>query len=149
MARHSQRNSYHESTANIALPPSRTASYVTAAQVPLPQSRGTSYISAAQGPTSAPRGGHLDAGEESDGLGDLPPVTPDDSISCVDFSKPSKKAKSNGKGSLFSAKRSQADSERTVRPARQTESKHSIRTLPSRRRDSFDRRSKRSTATYA
>lgn len=158
MTRQSRRNSYHESAANVPLPTSRTASYintskapsyVTAAQVPLPQSRGTSYLSAAQAPTSAPRGDYLDAGEESDGLGDLPPVTPDDSISCVDFSKPTKKTKSSGKSSVSSSKRSQADSERTVRPAKQSGSKHSVRTLPTRRRDSFDRRSKRSTATYA
>lgn len=149
MTRHSRRNSYHESAANVPLPPSRTASYVTAAQVPLPQSRGTSYMSAAQAPTSAPRGNYIDPGEESDGLGDLPPVTPDDSISCVDFSKPTKKTTSSGRSSVFSSKRSQPDSERTVRPAKQSGSKHSVKSLPTRRRDSFDRRSKRSTATYA
>lgn len=160
-----RRDSFHESAADIPLPPSRTASYITeaertsrasrptsyntAAQVPLAQSRSTSYVSAAQPPMSLSRGGYPDAGEEDDGLGDLPPVTPDDSISCVDFSKPTKKTKSSGKGSLAGSKRSEADSDRTVRPAKQGGSKHSMRTLPTRRRDSFDRRSKRSTATYA
>ena len=164
----SRRSSWHESAAKVPLPPSRTTSYITggertpraskapsyatAAQVPLPQSRATSYISAAQVPIPASDlpVGYTDVGEESDGLGDLPPVMPDDSISCVDFSKPKKRTKSGSKASTSGSKRSEADSERTVRPAKYSGSKHSARTLPTRRKESYnDRRNKRSTATYA
>ncbi|KAK4612158.1 hypothetical protein CLAFUW4_12914 [Fulvia fulva] len=50
------------------------------------------------------------AGEESDGLGDVRTVMPDDSISCVDLSKRRRKH--------HSSRRGEAGSERTVRPAR-------------------------------
>lgn len=163
-----RRRSWHESAANVPLPPSKATSYVTgckqtpraskapsyatAAQMPLPQSRATSHISAAQVPIppSNTRGGYTHAGEDSDGLGDMQSVVPDDSISCVDFSKPKKKSKSSSKGSVSNSKRSEANSERTVRPARHGGSRHSARTLPIRRKDDSysNRRSKRSTAMH-
>lgn len=54
--------------------------------------------------------GHFKADEDhDDGLGDLDTVVPDDSISCVDFSRPTR--------SSTKSKSSRADSERNVRPA--------------------------------
>lgn len=79
------------------------------------------------------------AGEESDGLGDIKTVVPDDSISCVDLSKPRRRRRERGEGSESgrshrgsesgrshhrdrkhdsSSRRSEAASESTVKPAR-------------------------------
>lgn len=166
-----RRNSWGKSAANVALPASKSASYVTSsrhsaresntrtqprpAQIPLSGSRAASYISAAQVPIpeSNARFGYGDAGEESDGLSDLQSVVPDDSISCVDFGEPKRNGKSKSKSGskISSSKRSQADSDRTIRPVKHGGSRHSAKTLPTRRKDdSFSsRRGKRSTATYA
>ena len=149
------RASLYESAAGVPLPSSKAQSYITAADRPLPQSRTASYVSTAQVPIPPSRtnAGYFDA-EESDGLGDMKTVVPDDSISCVDFSEKPRKSKSSSsssKSSRHSSKRSEAPSDRTVRPARPTSSRHSAQTLPMRSKDDYhsNKGGKRSTFTYA
>ena len=150
------KGSLYESATGVPLPSSKAQSYDTAADNPLPPSRKTSYISAAQVslPPSRTSPRYSDA-EESDGLSDMRTVVPDDSISCVDFSSKSKKSKSKSSGnsgtrrSGHSSKRSEAPSERTVRPAKPTNSRHSTQTLPVRsKEDRYSSSDKRSTFTY-
>ena len=116
-SKHSRRGSLYDSAVEVPMPPSYTA------------------------------GGYTDVGEESDGLGDMQTVVPDDSISCVDFSSISSK---KGKSSRHNSKRSETPSERTVRPSQQSGSKHDAISLPIRNRDDYysNRGGKRSTATY-
>ncbi|TKA69387.1 hypothetical protein B0A55_08682 [Friedmanniomyces simplex] len=121
-------------------PQSRAQSYVTAAQVPIPESHhGAGYAA--------------ESAEDSDGLGDARTVIPDDSISCVDFSKPRSSARSSHKSSKHESRRSEtAGSDRTVRPARDHgSSRHSAATLPARAREEHysSNGKKRSTASYA
>ena len=134
------------SAVEVPLPPSKASSYVTAAHIPIPESHGNEDW----------------AGEDSDGLGDTKTVVPDDSISCIDFSKPqryssrSERSKSSRQGS--SSKRSEAaDSDQTVRAPKAGGSRHSARTLPARSKDDYygnegSRRGgngKRSAVSYA
>ncbi|KAK3706808.1 hypothetical protein LTR37_012487 [Vermiconidia calcicola] len=165
----SRRGSHYESAANVPLPSPKAQSYISAADqlsqtrskapsyksaagMPLPSSRVTSYVSAAQYPMPPSRtnGGYTDAAEESDGLGDVRTVVPDDSISCVDYSSKSKKSKSSSKSSRQSSKRSNAGSERTVRPAKAGGSRHSAQTLPVRQKEDHHggKSGKRSTFSY-
>ncbi|EME40125.1 hypothetical protein DOTSEDRAFT_74833 [Dothistroma septosporum NZE10] len=91
------------------------------------------------------------AGEESDGLGDIRTVMPDDSISCVDLSKRRRKH--------HSSRRSQTGSEKTVKPARRekdggsrySESKHTAHTaVPYRGKErEREREGKRSILGFA
>lgn len=153
------KGSLYESAAGVPLPSSKAQSYISAADMPLPTSKTASYISAAQVslPPSRTNVSYSDA-EESDGLGDTETVVPDDSISCVDYSGNSKKSKSksktgSGTGSRTSrhtSKRSEAPSERTVRPAKPTSSRHSAQTLPVRSKDDYygNKGSKMSRNTY-
>jgi hypothetical protein len=148
----SRRASLYDSAANVPLPSSKPQSYVSAAEMPLPSSRATSYISAAQMPFSQSRanGGYaVDPAEESDGLGDMKSVVPEDSISCVDFSTKPRKDKSSSKSSRHGSKRSEAS---TVRPVKQSSgSKYSAQTLPDRPKDNYhsSRDGKRSANSYA
>jgi hypothetical protein len=151
------KGSLYESAAGVPLPSSKAQSYISAADMPLPPSKTASYVSAAQVslPPSRTNISYSDA-EESDGLGDTETVVPDDSISCVDYSGNSKRSKSksaSGTGSRTSrhtSKRSEAPSERTVRPAKPTSSRHSAQTLPMRSKDDYysNKGSKRSTHTH-
>ena len=96
----------------------------SAAGVPLPSSR-------------APSGGrrsrsrhNIRSDDGSDGLSDDGTVVPGDSISCVDLSRP-KRPKSIRSGMQHDSRRSEASSERTVRPS--LHSRHSAATtLPVR-----------------
>ncbi|KAK5721470.1 hypothetical protein LTR15_006058 [Elasticomyces elasticus] len=116
----------------------RAQSYVTAAQVPIPRSQqGTGYAE--------------DSADESDGLGDAKTVVPEDSISCVDFSKPRSTARSSHTRSKHTSKASEAGSDRTVRQAKGSTSRHSAATLPAmpvEHRHSSNGR-KKSTVSYA
>lgn len=151
------KGSLYESAAGVPLPSSKAQSYITAADRPLPPSKTASYVSAAQVslPPSRTNVSYSDA-EESDGLSDMRTVVPEDSISCVDFSGNSKKSKSkssSGTGSRTSrhtSKRSEAPSDRTVRPAKPTDSRHSAQTLPVRSKEDYysNKGGKRSTFTY-
>lgn len=167
------KGSLYESAAGVPLPSSKAQSYIsaadmqkassiapsyiTAAEMPLPSSRTASYVSAAQVslPPSRTTVEYSDA-EESDGLGDMKTVVPDDSISCVDFSGKSKKSKSKSgstsgsRTSRHGSKRSEAPSERTIRPANPTSSRHSAQTLPVRAKADYysSQGGKRSTHTY-
>jgi hypothetical protein len=151
----SRRGSTYESAAEVPLPPSRTHSYISAAGMPLPSSRATSYITAAQ-PSSrrsrATESRSRELSEDSDGIGDVATLGPEDSISCVDFSTKSKKEKSrrSDKSSYRSSKRSEASSQQTVRPANPTtSSRHSAQTLPVRPRSQYmSRDGKRSIMSY-
>ncbi len=152
----SRRGSVYESAANYPLPSSNASSRPSAADRPLPSSRATSYMSAAQ-PQSRMNGSYadIDVAEESDGLGDTKTVVPEDSISCVDFSSRSSKSKSKSGSKSFSrhsSKRSEADSDRTVRPAKHSGSRHSAQTLPVREKEGYygrNRDGKRSTLSYS
>ena len=142
-----RRASVYQSAANMR--PSKASSYISAADKPLPPSRAMSYVSAAQVkiPPSYTNGGYTDAGEESDGLGDMKTVVPDDSISCIDFNP--KKSESGRKSSRYSSKRSEAPSERTVRPAKPSASRHSAQTLPVRSKDEYYNKNSTKRSTYS
>ena len=143
------------SKASTVKPSRRGSLYESAADITLPQSKATSYISAAQVsmPPSRSGVGYTGAAEESDGLGDMQTVLPEDSISCIDFSSKRKESKSrsgSSKTSRHGSKRSEADSQRTVRPVKPSGSRHSAQTLPVRSKDDYysSRSGKRSTLTY-
>lgn len=79
--------------------------------------------------------------EESDGMGDAKTVLPEDSISCVDLSRPRRhrsshhhSTKHSSSGRHSKSGRSEAASERTVRPA-EKERKTSLLGLPIRTKD--------------
>lgn len=79
--------------------------------------------------------------EDSDGLGDVKTVLPEDSISCVDLSRPRRHRRSHHHSSKHSSSgrhsrsgRSEAASERTVRPA-EKERKGSLLGIPIRSKD--------------
>lgn len=128
--RHESNSSHYESAVEVPLPASvaRGPSHASAAQVPIPDSHGNGWSE-----------------EESDGLDDMKTVVPDDSISCVDLSKP----RSSHKSSRHSSKRSEAS---TVKPSKKEGSRHSAATLPVRSREEYygeKKRGKRSTLSYA
>ncbi|KAK4549300.1 hypothetical protein LTR36_007759, partial [Oleoguttula mirabilis] len=115
-------------------------SHASAAQVPIPESHGGGWSE-----------------EESDGLGDTRTVVPDDSISCVDLTKPrstrsSHKSSRQGGGSSSSRRSEAAGSDRTVKPSKKEGSRHSAATLPVRSREEYygsGQSGKRSTLSYA
>jgi len=108
---------HRDRASDIPLPPSKASSYATATQMPIPESHGNEDW----------------VGEESDGLNETKTVVPDDSISCVDVPKPGGRSRTS-RHSDRGSKRSEADSDRTVRPAR---SRHSARTLPARPKEDY------------
>ena len=74
-------------------------------------------------------------------------VVPDDSISCVDFSKPTRNER-NHKSSQHSSRRddrSEAKSASTVKPAK---SKHSAATMPVRTKSEYEKASKSGKRSY-
>ncbi|KAK5126341.1 hypothetical protein LTR85_010577 [Meristemomyces frigidus] len=112
--------------------------YESAVEVPLPASiaKGPSHASAAQVPIPESHGNGWSE-EESDGLGDMKTVVPDDSISCVDLTKV-RSSRSSHKSSRHSSRRSEAaGSDRTVKPAKKEGSRHSAATLPVRSREEY------------
>ena len=140
----------HDSAAGVPLPGSRATSlasgmdsrarsYVTAADVPMPESHDGR--------------GYDEIGEESDGLGDTRTVVPEDSISCVDFSKPRSSAgRSRRSSSKHSSRRVEAASDRAVRAAKKGSRRDSAATLPVRSKDDYyggGSGTKRSTVSYA
>ena len=151
-AKPSRRGSLYQSAAGVPLPPSKAQSYISAADMPLPASQAASYYSAAQVPIppSTTARGYTELGEESDGLGDMATVVPEDSISCVDFSpKPKKSKLGSSKSSRHSSKPSEAS---TVKPSKHNGSKHSAQTLPMRPKDEYYSNSKggkRTIISYA
>ena len=150
-ARPLRQGSLYDSAANVPLPSSKAQSYFNNADRSVPASKAASYKSASQVPVprSYTNGGYTNPGEESDGLSDMRTVVPDDSISCIDF-KP-KKSKSSSKSARHSSQRSEAPSERTVRPAIPSTSRHSAQTLPVRSKDDHysNKGGKRSMLSYA
>ncbi|KAK5172870.1 uncharacterized protein LTR77_002990 [Saxophila tyrrhenica] len=141
----SRRGSTYGSAAEYPLPSSKASSSMSSAlKRPLPASRASSY---ATGLTAAnislPPSRYSDLAEESDGMDDTKTIVPEDSISCIDFSTKSKSkhGRSTGRGSSrhSSSKRSEADSDRTVRPAKTGGSRHSAQTLPTRLKEDYSR----------
>ena len=140
--RASHHSSRHSSASTLKPSKHGSSRYESAVEVPLPVSQAPSYVTAAQVPIPESNGGAWEDPEESDGLGDTRTVVPDDSISCVDFSKPRSSARSSHshKSSRHhgsSSKRSEAaGSDRTVKAASRKEgSRHSAATLPVRSRE--------------
>ncbi|KAK4556402.1 hypothetical protein LTR86_006546 [Recurvomyces mirabilis] len=144
--------SYHDSAAGVPLPGSQAHSTASTAKHSRAGSRAT-YVTAAQVPILEiyEANGYRET-EEFDGMDDMKTVVPDDSISCVDFSKPKLSARNRGGRRDGSSRRSEAaESDRTARATREGSSKHSAATMPDRSRDeqytSHGRR--RSMASYA
>lgn len=73
--------------------PSRVPTYISAAGRPLPESRADSHVSKSAAGIPLPdtitgERGYDEPGYETDGLGDMKTVVPDDSISCIEPSVP-------------------------------------------------------------
>ncbi|KAK3677266.1 hypothetical protein LTR78_002804 [Recurvomyces mirabilis] len=148
------RRSYscHESAAGVPLPGSQANPTASTAKHSRAGSRAT-YVTAAQVPIleTYEANDYRDT-EESDGMDDMKTVVPDDSISCVDFSKPKLSARNRSdRGDSRSRRSEAAESERTARATRTGSSKHSAAAMPDRSRgeqhNSHGRR--RSMASYS
>ncbi|KAI7408005.1 hypothetical protein KC336_g13249 [Hortaea werneckii] len=140
----SQPQSY-VSARDVPMPASNPASYVSARDVPMPASNPASYVSARDIPVPSSHGAgwedpevmqEIMAEDFDDNMTDMKTVVPDDSISCIDYSKP---ARSNTGPSFKSAA-----SRREEREARRSEAAGSDRTVRAlkkedKRRDDSDR----------
>ncbi|KAI7115134.1 hypothetical protein KC324_g19177 [Hortaea werneckii] len=145
------------SARDVPMPASNPVSYVSARDVPMPASNPASYVSARDIPVPSSHGAgwedpevmqEIMAEDFDDNMADMKTVVPDDSISCIDYSKP---ARSNTGPSFKSAasrreereaKRSEAaGSDRTVRALKKEEKKRdegdrfSAATLPAKGRE--------------
>ncbi|KAI7301578.1 hypothetical protein KC315_g16552 [Hortaea werneckii] len=125
----SQPQSY-VSARDVPMPASNPASYVSARDVPMPASNPASYVSARDIPVPSSHGAGWEDPEVmqeimdedfDDNMADMKTVVPDDSISCIDYSKP---ARSNTGPSFKSAA-----SRREEREARRSEAAGSDRTV--------------------
>ncbi|KAI7268555.1 hypothetical protein KC345_g7643 [Hortaea werneckii] len=140
----SQPQSY-VSARDVPMPASNPASYVSARDVPMPASNPASYVSARDIPVPSSHGAgwedpevmqEIMAEDFDDNMADMKTVVPDDSISCIDYSKP---ARSNTGPSFKSAA-----SRREEREARRSEAAGSDRTVRAlkkedKKRDEGDR----------
>ncbi|KAI7588761.1 hypothetical protein KC319_g8418, partial [Hortaea werneckii] len=140
----SQPQSY-VSARDVPMPASNPASYVSARDVPMPASNPASYVSAHDIPVPSSHGAgwedpevmqEIMAEDFDDNMADMKTVVPDDSISCIDYSKP---ARSNTGPSFKSAA-----SRREEREARRSEAAGSDRTVRAlkkedKKRDESDR----------
>ncbi|RMY69481.1 hypothetical protein D0863_06435 [Hortaea werneckii] len=135
----------HVSARDVPMPASNPASYVSARDVPMPASNPASYVSARDIPVPSSHGAgwedaevmqEIMAEDFDDNMADMKTVVPDDSISCIDYSKP---ARSNTGPSFKSAA-----SRREEREARRSEAAGSDRTVRAlkkedKKRDESDR----------
>lgn len=127
--------------AAISLPPSHASSKASRSHAP------STYVSAPQEPlepVASKQSWEDFVAEESDGLGDIKTVLPEDSISCVDLSKPKTRKESHG-----SSRHSTRREER--RKERDGGSRHTaVTTLPYRERGKDkERDGKRSILGFA
>lgn len=106
--------------AAISLPPSHASSRGAEREYSHAGSKATTYISAHQAPleaTQSKQSWEDFQGDESDGLGDIKTVLPDDSISCVDLTKPRHRRGSHH--SRHSSRRSEASTVKPVKKERE------------------------------
>lgn len=127
--------------AAISLPPSHAPSKVSRSNAP------STYVSAPQeplAPVASKQSWEDFIGEESDGLGDIKTVLPEDSISCVDLAKPKAKRDGHRSGSRHSRREER-------RKERDGGSRHTaVTTLPYREKGKEeDRDGKRSILGFA